>query len=87
MFVLASIKAKWLKVVPPPVFVAIFGLIMGQVLGLNSQYMIHLPDHPFVHGMVPGHRGASGSDRFRIFRGIAGHRRGASGSDRFRIFC
>src|SRR5208337_3654538 len=52
LFVLASIKAKWLKVVPPPVFVAIFGLIMSQVLGLNSQYMIHLPDHPFAHGMV-----------------------------------
>ena len=52
LFVLASIKTKSLKVVPPPVFVAIFGLIMGQVLGLNSQYMIHLPDHPFADGMT-----------------------------------
>ena len=52
LFVLASIKSKWLKIVPPPVFVAIFGLTMGQVLGLNSQYMSHLPDHPFAHGMV-----------------------------------
>src|SRR5208337_4082137 len=32
------LKAKWLKVVPPQVFAAIFGLIMGQVMGLNSQY-------------------------------------------------
>src|SRR5271166_1807714 len=58
LFMLGSVKAKWLKVLPPPVFVAAFGLIMGQVVGLNSQYMIHLPDHLFEHGMaLPNFRG------------------------------
>src|SRR3954469_10489953 len=43
IFVLASLKARWLKVVPPQVFAAIFGLVLGQVVGLDPRYMIHLP--------------------------------------------
>src|SRR3954447_14641546 len=52
IFVLASLKARWLKVVPPQVFAAILGLVLGQVVGLDSRYMIHLPDRPFEHGIV-----------------------------------
>jgi MFS superfamily sulfate permease-like transporter len=43
---------RWLKVLPPQVFAAVFGLIMGQILGLDTKYMIHIPDHPFAHGIV-----------------------------------
>src|SRR4051794_723568 len=52
IFVLASLKARWLKVVPPQVFAAILGLVLGQVVGLDPRYMIHLPDRPFEHGIV-----------------------------------
>jgi carbonic anhydrase len=52
IFVLASLRTRWLKVLPPQVFAAIFGLIAGRFMGLDAQYLIHLPDHPFEHGIV-----------------------------------
>ena len=52
IFVLASLRARWLKIVPPQVFAAVFGLVLGQLIGLDSRYMIHLPDKPFAHGVV-----------------------------------
>jgi MFS superfamily sulfate permease-like transporter len=51
-FVLASLKGRWLKVVPPQVIAALFGLILGQIIGLGPQYRIHIPDKPFEHGIV-----------------------------------
>jgi MFS superfamily sulfate permease-like transporter len=63
IFVLASVKAKWLKIVPPQVFAAVFGLIMGQVIGLDSKYMIELPANPFAHGIVPPHFAGVLADR------------------------
>jgi carbonic anhydrase len=51
-FLLASLKARWLKVLPPQVIAAVFGLILAQLMGLNSQYLIHIPDKPFEHGIV-----------------------------------
>jgi MFS superfamily sulfate permease-like transporter len=59
IFMLASFKARWLKVVPPQVVAAVFGLILGQLLALDPKYMIHIPDRPFEHGIVlPNFRGA-----------------------------
>jgi MFS superfamily sulfate permease-like transporter len=52
-FVLASFKARWLKVVPPQVIAAACGLILGWVLGLSGDRLIHIPDQPFKHGIVP----------------------------------
>jgi carbonic anhydrase len=52
IFVLASIKARWLKVVPPQVFAAAFGLILAVFLGLDAQYLINIPEKPFAHGIV-----------------------------------
>jgi MFS superfamily sulfate permease-like transporter len=51
-FVLASLKARWLKVVPPQVIAVGFGLVLGQLIGLDSKYMIQIPDKPFEHGIV-----------------------------------
>src|SRR5262249_39241383 len=51
-FVLASLKTRWLKVVPPQVIAVGFGLVLGQLMGLDSRYMIHIPDRPFEHGIV-----------------------------------
>jgi MFS superfamily sulfate permease-like transporter len=52
IFTLASLRSRWLKVVPPQVIAAVAGLIVGQFMGLNSEYLIHLPDKPFEHGFV-----------------------------------
>src|SRR4051794_30691608 len=52
IFCLASIKARWLKVVPPQVIAAVFGLILGQFLALDSRFLINIPDKPFEHGIT-----------------------------------
>jgi MFS superfamily sulfate permease-like transporter len=52
IFALAKLKTRWLKVVPPQVIAAGFGLILGQVLGLDAKFRIHIPDKPFEHGIV-----------------------------------
>lgn len=52
IFALASLKARWLKVVPPQVIAAAAGLILGRFLGLEGQHLIHIPDEPFKHGIV-----------------------------------
>jgi MFS superfamily sulfate permease-like transporter len=58
VFFLASLKSRWLKVVPPQVFAAVLGLVAGLLLGLDGKYLIHIPDHPFAHGItMPNFRG------------------------------
>lgn len=52
IFALASLKARWLKVVPPQVIAAAAGLILGRFLGLEGEHLIHIPDEPFKHGIV-----------------------------------
>ncbi len=58
IFALASLKARWLKVVPPQVIAAAVGLILGWLLGLSGDRLIQIPDQPFKHGIVlPNFRG------------------------------
>lgn len=52
IFVLASMKARWLKAVPPQVIAAAVGLVLGRFLGLGGSHLIQIPDHPFQHGVV-----------------------------------
>lgn len=52
IFALASLKARWVKVVPPQVIAAVVGLILGRFLGLDGDRLIHIPDQPFKHGVV-----------------------------------
>ncbi len=52
IFAMASLKSRWLKVVPPQVIAAVVGLILGQLLGLKGDHLIHIPDEPFKHGIV-----------------------------------
>ncbi len=52
IFALAALKTKWLKVVPPQVIAAVFGLVLARFMGLDWQYLIQLPDKPFEHGFV-----------------------------------
>ena len=46
IFVLASVKGRWTKILPPQVFAAVFGLLLGQFMGLDARFMIHIPDIP-----------------------------------------
>jgi MFS superfamily sulfate permease-like transporter len=52
IFALASLKSRWLKVMPPQVIAAGVGLVLGRFLGLSGEHLIHIPDHPFAHGIV-----------------------------------
>jgi MFS superfamily sulfate permease-like transporter len=52
IFALASLKARWLKIVPPQVLAAVVGLCLGWFLGLDGDRLIHIPDQPFKHGIV-----------------------------------
>lgn len=52
IFGLASLKARWVNVVPPQVIAAVVGLVIGHFLGLSGDRLIHIPDRPFQHGIV-----------------------------------
>src|SRR5206468_2558567 len=58
IFALASLKARWLKVVPPQVIAAAVGLVLAVFLGLKGDHLIQIPAQPFKHGIVlPNFRG------------------------------
>jgi carbonic anhydrase len=52
IFALASLKARWVKVVPPQVIAAAVGLGLGWALSLSGNQLINIPAHPFSHGIV-----------------------------------
>src|SRR4051794_5028247 len=51
IFALASLKARWVKIVPPQVIAAVVGLALGWFMGLSGSQLIHIPDEPFKHGI------------------------------------
>ena len=58
IFVLASRKARWLKIIPPQVLAAVFGLVLALGLGVQGEHLIHLPENPFAYGItLPNFRG------------------------------
>lgn len=50
LFVLGSLKSKWLKVVPPQLIAVIVGVFLGYIFSLESSFLISLPKDPF-HGI------------------------------------
>lgn len=52
IFLLASFKARWLKIVPPPVVVVVIGMIAGQFLHLDKSNLIDIPANPLAHGLM-----------------------------------
>ena len=52
IFALASLKSRWVKIVPPQVIAAVVGLALGWFLGLGGDRLINIPDQPFKHGIV-----------------------------------
>lgn len=52
IFILASFRARWLKVVPPQVIVVVIGMLAGRLLHLETDDLIFIPDNPLEHGLV-----------------------------------
>ncbi|HLJ11597.1 MAG TPA: SulP family inorganic anion transporter [Planctomycetaceae bacterium] len=50
--VLTVARNRWTKIVPPPLTVVVFGLLLGWVLQIDKGYMIKIPDDPLRNGMV-----------------------------------
>jgi carbonic anhydrase len=47
LVILDAFKTRWLKIVPPLVIVVFVGSLAGQVIGLDSKHLIHIPESPF----------------------------------------
>lgn len=52
IFLLGSLKFRFLKMVPPPLIVVLLGIGLGRWLSLDQSAMIHVPDNLFEHGLV-----------------------------------
>ncbi len=52
MFVLPKLQIRWLRSVPPPLFVVIVGIALAKLLGLGGGNLIHVPDNVLQHGIV-----------------------------------
>lgn len=48
---LSQVKVGFFKVVPPIVVTVVAGAILAAAVGLDSKYLIHLPENPFAHGV------------------------------------
>ncbi len=58
VFGLGSLKARWLKAVPPQVITVAFGLVLGRLLGLGGHHLVHIPENVLENGIVtPDFRG------------------------------
>lgn len=48
---LSAARSRWTKIVPPPLTVVLFGLVLGQVMRLDPGYMLAIPDNLLKDGM------------------------------------
>lgn len=54
--------SKWVKVVPPPMIAVTLVTILSQVIHLDPQFLINIPENPLSHGLVfPDFQGIIGS--------------------------
>ncbi len=53
LFLLAAIPGRLLKIMPPPVWVFLFGTLVNALfLHLGQEYLINVPEAPLKHGLV-----------------------------------
>jgi len=52
---LARIQATWAKLVPVPMIVIVLGGLVSWLIGIDEQYLIHVPLNVFEHGIVFPH--------------------------------
>lgn len=55
MFVLAASKNAYVRKIPPQLIVVVLGSLAGVALGLEGEYLIHLPDNVLEHGVTVPH--------------------------------
>ncbi|QKT03465.1 SulP family inorganic anion transporter [Ectothiorhodospiraceae bacterium 2226] len=53
MFYLNTARQQWLRRIPPPLFVALLGLVLAAALGLEAPYLITMPDSILEGGITP----------------------------------
>jgi carbonic anhydrase len=51
MFYLNGTRREWMRRIPPPLFVALLGLVVSVVLGLDVAYLITMPES-ILHGGI-----------------------------------
>jgi MFS superfamily sulfate permease-like transporter len=50
--ILARIQATWAKLIPVPMIVIVLGGLTSWLIGIDEQYLIHVPLNVFEHGIV-----------------------------------
>lgn len=49
---LSAAKARWTKILPPPLAVVLVGLVLAQILRIDPTHMLHIPDNLLNDGMT-----------------------------------
>ncbi|ACL72527.1 sulphate transporter [Thioalkalivibrio sulfidiphilus HL-EbGr7] len=52
MFYLNATRRQWMKRIPPPLFVALLGLVLATVFGLETVYLITMPESLLQGGIT-----------------------------------
>ncbi|MGE5191569.1 MAG: SulP family inorganic anion transporter, partial [Deltaproteobacteria bacterium] len=60
---LSAAKARWTKVVPPPLTVVLVGLVLAQLVRLDPTHMLHIPDNLLKDSMKFPHFAGLFADR------------------------
>ena len=52
IFYLNKSKYNWMRKVPPPLFVTVFGILLAYLFGLDEKYLITMPDSIMADGIT-----------------------------------
>ncbi|MBX9687646.1 MAG: hypothetical protein K2X27_13145 [Candidatus Obscuribacterales bacterium] len=52
LFLLSSLKTKFLKLVPPQLIVVVIGAAIASFVHIDPKFLVHAPANPFEHGIV-----------------------------------
>jgi MFS superfamily sulfate permease-like transporter len=52
MFWLSRARIRWLKILPPPLFVVCIGIVYSYLMEIDATYLINLPDNVFKDGFT-----------------------------------
>ncbi|MGZ8434696.1 MAG: SulP family inorganic anion transporter [Candidatus Binatia bacterium] len=52
MFWLSRARIRWLKILPPPLFIVCIGIVYSYLMEIDATYLINLPDNVFKDGFT-----------------------------------
>lgn len=52
LFYLNKTRHEWMRKLPPPLFVAMLGIVLGYALGLDPKYLIKMPENVLEGGIT-----------------------------------